>query len=642
MLLVLGTLTLVRSQQPSPPTVGDAIIERYLELETARLQERALDGVRSKEEWEQHRTRLREEYLEMLGLWPLPERTPLKAAVTGTHQFDNFKVENIHFQSRLGLYVTANLYLPKVIEGKLPAVLYACGHSNKGRDGNKTGYQHHGVWFASHGYACLVYDTLQLGEIPGIHHGTHHEGRWWWQANGYTPAGVECWNAIRAIDYLQSRPEIDGDRIAATGRSGGGAATLWVAAADDRIKVAVPVSGMSDWACHVGEHVIQGHCDCMFPINTYRWEFTTITALIAPRPLLVLNSGHDGIFPMSGNERMRQKLERLYSFYTPKPETLFDVGVTPGGHKDNMALRLMAYRWINTFLKNDPKEVDEPQPPVIDGKLLRAFPEDKDVPTDAINNRIDETFVPRAAVSLPAAGQFTPWQQGLMDKLKSKAFREWPEQVPAAIALGKDKDGKILLGTEPGMAVVTYKLASPAKAERLWLLVLNPDDAEDKLPGWAKNVVKEEDAVVLVSPRGCGSMKWTTKKPPYPERALALLGRTVDTGRVWDVQSVARWLHEEDEPHKHILIAGQGQAGVIAAYAALLESCLEEVAVVEPPASHKEGPIFLNVLRVLDVPEALGLLAPRPLTLVSGKNGAFDATAQIYQLAGSAEKLRRK
>src|SRR6185436_17498307 len=97
--------------------------------------------------------------------------------------------------------------------------------------------------------------------------------RWWWQARGYTPAGVECWNGIRAIDYLIERPDVDLDRIAVTGISGGGAATFWVAAADDRVKCAVPASGMTDWESNVINKLAIMHCDCMYPVNTYGWEF---------------------------------------------------------------------------------------------------------------------------------------------------------------------------------------------------------------------------------------------------------------------------------------------------------------------------------------------------------------------------------
>ncbi len=106
--------------------------------------------------------------------------------------------------------------------------------------GSKVSYQHHPAWFAEHGYVCLILDTLQLAEIQGVHHGTSRRGMWWWQTLGYTPAGIECWNAMRALDYLQSRKEVDPKRLGVTGRSGGGATSWWIAAADDRVAVHHP------------------------------------------------------------------------------------------------------------------------------------------------------------------------------------------------------------------------------------------------------------------------------------------------------------------------------------------------------------------------------------------------------------------
>src|SRR5207249_3627304 len=263
---------------------------------------------------------------------------------------DNFIVEKLHFQTKPGLYVTGNLYRPKPGRqatglGKLPAVLYVCGHSGRGRNGNKTAFQDHGMWFASNGYVCLIIDTLQLGEIPGIHHGTYNQNRWWWQAAGYTPAGVECWNGVRAIDYLVSRPDVDAERIGVTGISGGGAATFWITAADERVHCAVPVSGMSDLESYVKNKVINGHCDCMFLINTYGWEWTTIAALVAPRPMLFANSDNDRIFPMDGNRRIIERLRKLYGMYG-KPE-LVDEYISQGGHEDRADLRVAAFKWIN-------------------------------------------------------------------------------------------------------------------------------------------------------------------------------------------------------------------------------------------------------------------------------------------------------
>src|SRR5437879_1848157 len=164
------------ADKPAEKKPGDAMIEKYLAQETDKISKKEFDGAKTLEEWQKKRPRLKQEYLDMLGLCPLPEKTPLHATVTGMLERDNFIVEKLHFQSKPGLYVTGNLYRPKKIDGKLPAVLYVCGHSGKGRHGNKTAFQDHGMWFATNRYVCLIIDTLQLGELPGIHHGTYREG----------------------------------------------------------------------------------------------------------------------------------------------------------------------------------------------------------------------------------------------------------------------------------------------------------------------------------------------------------------------------------------------------------------------------------------------------------------------------------
>lgn len=646
--LLCGT-SLVWGQAPESLSVGDAMIQAHLTLEAGQLSERVLAGAGSREEWESRRAELRREYFDMLGLWPLPERTPLQAQVTGTLTRDGYRVEKLHFQSRPGLYVTANLYLPARIEGKLPAVLYVCGHAGRGRDGNKSAFAHHGQWFATHGYACLVVDSLQLGEIAGIHHGTYRENRWWWHSAGYTPAGVECWNGMRALDYLVSRPDIDAERLAVTGISGGGAATFWIAAADERVKVCVPVSGMSDLESYVVDKVCNGHCDCMFLYNTARWEWSTIAALIAPRPMLFENSGYDPIFPMPANERLRGRLAGLYRWYEKKPGDLFDIGVTPGGHNDNVELRLMAYRWINRHLKGDNAEVSEPALPPIAGKELRVFPEETDLPADRINATIDETFVPVARLTPPAVrAEYDRWAQELRESLADRLFRDWPDQVPAAELRTTEESGLLLLTTEGEILVTARRLTAQTAGKRaagmpkrLWLVVLNPDEPEGDLPAWAGDVIPEGQTVMVLSPRGSGkTTRWSEKNPPnYVARAHALVGRTVDAGRIWDTQAVARMLHEAEGNELTVAVAGRGPAGILGAYAALAETSISEVIAVDPPASHREGPYLLGVLRVLDIPDALGLLAPRHLTLTGAKDGALERTIQMYETAGSRERL---
>lgn len=610
------------------------MIEKYLTQETAKLSERFLDGAKTKAEWEARRPRLRQEYLYMLGLCPLPEKTPLQAKVTGTLERDDFVVEKLHFQSRPGLYVTGNLYRPKKIDRKLPAVLYVCGHSSRGRNGNKSAFQDHGMWFASNGYVCLVIDTLQLGEIPGIHHGTYNQNRWWWQAAGYTPAGVECWNGIRAIDYLISRPDVDAERIAVTGISGGGATTVWIGAADERVKCAVPVSGMSDLESYVTNKVINGHCDCMFLINTYGWEWTTIAALIAPRPMLFANSDNDRIFPMDGNQRIIARLRQLYRMYD-KPE-LVDDYVSKGGHDYRPDLRIAIFKWINKHIKNDTGPVKDAEFKFFPDEELRVFAEDKDVPKDAINGKIDETFVACAQVIVPDEGKFEEWKKRLMKELREKSFARFPQRPPAADFQGGDYSGLgwIRFKTAPAIEIeVTGPSPRNDVAKGLdTLYVLNPNEDRES--------AKISGSHFSLNPRH----GWTIKSPPnYAERSHALLGRTIDGERVWDVATIAHGLEEGSSRKKRqFKVIGRGQAGIIAAYAALFEPSITEIVIVNPPVSHRDGPYFLNVLRVLDIPDALGMLAPRPLTLVNAKDKAFDRTAEIYKRAGAAEKFQRK
>ncbi len=640
---LLFALTSFAAQPVITNTAAQSMIQDFLKQEAIRLDTKFLDGISNRQQWEARRVELRQEYLEMLGLWPLPERTSLQAVVTGVlDREEGFRVEKLHFQSRPKLYVTGNLYLPKNARpgDKLPAVLYVCGHSGRGRDGNKTAFQHHGMWFATHGYACLLIDTLQLGEIAAIHHGTYRYDRWWWQARGYTPAAVECWNGIRAIDYLQSRPEVDPERIAVTGISGGGAATFWISAADERVKVCVPVSGMSDLQDYVGEKVVNGHCDCMFLINTFQWPWTDIAALIAPRPMLFENSGHDTIFPMSSNDRIRARLEGLYGLYTNRTERLFDIGVMPGGHDDKVELRLMAYRWINRFLKGEDKPVTEPEFAKIEGKLLRAFP--NELPSDEINTKIDESFVPLASESLPQSRpEYEKWRAHKLAELRRIAFRSVPEKfiTESGLKLNSREVGTGTLTSEPGITIrwTFYPPHNPKPGQPSWLVVLGEDEPLGARPGWLNKAVGVAP-VLLVLPRNSGATRWNDSASFCVQRSLPLLGQTVDSGRLTDVLAAsARAFHADSGTKWHI--AGSGRAGVLAAYAALLDPRLAEVFVVDPPASHRDGPIFLNVLRVVDVPEALGMLAPRPLSIATAQTGTFDRTRSIYRAGGGDLKM---
>jgi hypothetical protein len=233
------------------------------------------------------------------------------------------------------------------------------------------------------------------------------------------------------------------------------------------------------------------------------------------------------------------------------------------------------------------------------------------------------------------AEEFQSWRQNRLAELRRIVFRSLPEKLEpkAGLDIGRQPQSGSLV-TAPGItAHWKYFPASSSKSDgKRWLIVLGPDESLDAKPDWLARVAGDA-AVLLVAPRGTGPTRWQDPAPFAIQRSLALLGRTVDSGRLEDALVVAAHVMRGNSSAKWI-IAGSGQAGVIAAYAALLDPRLAEVVVVNPPASHRDGPIFLNVLRVLDVPEALGLLAPRPLTIHTAQAWAFARTASIYDVAG--------
>lgn len=640
--------------QPDREQAGDLIVQKYLAAETQAMEADFLRGVSSAEAWSQVRPRYLAEYRHMLGLDPFPERTPLRAAVTGTLDQGDYVVELVHYQSRPGLYVTGNLFRPAGREPgrRYPAIFYVCGHSGRGRNGNKTAFQSHGIWLARHGYVCLVVDTLQLGELAGVHHGTYREGRWWWLSRGYTPAGVECWNGVRGIDYLSSRPDVDPERIGVTGISGGGAATFWIAAADERVKVAAPVSGMADLESYVPSRVINGHCDCMFLYNTFQWPWTRIAALIAPRPQLFVNSDQDPIFPMDANERVINRLERVYSLFGQSD--LVDSVVSIGGHAYRKDIRQSVFRFLNTHLMSKPGPVLDSEVDLVTGpreevhpippEKLRVFPTDADIPPDALNGRIDQEFVPMARVSIPEPGSFASWKSNLLDKLRRWTFAHFPARIPAARPLEILGRGITLFETEPNIqARLSAPPPLPASApERIVLWIAGQADAPR--PGWIESFLKEGDAFYAVEPRGTGSSQWTRRNPPnYVERSHALLGRTTASGQVWDIAATARYLRELHQGRLPVFVAGDGASAALAVYAALLEPGIDGLLLHNVPASHmdSEAPALLNVLRVLDLPHAVGMVAPRPVTLAAEGAVWAEVTAPIYQAAGAGDGLRR-
>jgi hypothetical protein len=262
---------------------------------------------------------------------------------------------------------------------------------------------------------------------------------------------------------------------------------------------------------------------------------------------------------------------------------------------------------------------------------------------------VDELFVPRAEVKLPGKKEdFAAWKAGLVKQLREKSFRALPEKVQPGVILKKEGLFR-LVSSEEGIVFLVVLDMSLAGKDHITLAVLNPNESGEAVKNWVDTEQYRKDTVVwsIVAPRGGLGLHWTTKNPPNTvERSLALLGQSVDSGRVRDIASMQSGpkKNEKEKVPTKTRITGRGQAGIIAAYATILgPGGVDEVVILDPPASHRDGPHFLNVERVLDLPTALGLLAPDvKLTLINAKDKAFDKTAAIYKLAGAEAKFERK
>ena len=598
-------------------------------------------------EWMSHAAEHRVELLEMLGLNPLPERSPLNAVIVGKLDHPLFTVEKIHFQSRPGLYVTGNLYVPKERKTPLPAILYVCGHSQMKSGeisfGNKTGYQHHPTWYAMNGFVAFVIDTIQLGEIEGLHHGTHHLNMWWWNSRGYTPAGVETWNGMRALDYLQSRPEVDPERLGVAGRSGGGAYSWYIAAVDERIKAAVPVAGITDLHNHIVDGVVDGHCDCMFLVNSKRWDFRKVAALVAPRALLITNTDKDPIFPLDGVQRVHQGTAQIYKSLNASGK--LGLLIAEGPHKDTQELQTAEFRWFKRFLANDPDYQALPASKLFQPADLRVF---KTIPADQKTSSTHAWFVPKAEpLGFPASAK--GWKDEAaqwVEKIRKSSFAAWPASVePAKLQLLKTKTlgeqtlSQFLVQTDPqssepgdtaiivhGQATVAAEFiralsgSSPVTTTANISLSIRIMD-EISFPASLTEATgalehSRSEILVLLAPRGFSGVgeqglaaaPWVSspKESARIRRRFMLTGATLDSSRVFDIQRSLNRLREI-APNAKITLKANGPQAVNALYASLFTAGIQRLELESMPASHEaaEAPDYLGILRVVDISQAL-------------------------------------
>jgi dienelactone hydrolase len=245
----------------------------------------------TREAWAERAAYVRRQILVSQGLWPMPTRPPLKAVVHGRMERENYTIEKVYFESAPGLFVTGNLYRPQQPRGKVPVVLFAHGHWKDARlseeteaklrqeiatgqerfeQGGRSRFQAMCVQLARMG--CVVWQWDMLSDSDAVQFSAAVIHRFakqrpemntltdWGlfspqaEANVQSVLGLQTWNAVRSLDFVLTLPEVDPERVAITGASGGGTQTMILAAIDPRVKLSFPAVMVST--------AMQGGCTC--------------------------------------------------------------------------------------------------------------------------------------------------------------------------------------------------------------------------------------------------------------------------------------------------------------------------------------------------------------------------------------------
>jgi len=328
---------------------------------------------RSPKEWEQRKEYVHRILRVTLGLWPMSTKSPLNPVVHGTIDRGDYTVEKVYFESIPGFYVTGNLYRPKGKTGRRPGVLSPHGHFPGGRfldaelkavrkqivqgaerfeESGRSFMQSRSVQLARMGCVVFHYDMIGYGDSVQIPLNVAHRfsqlrvkfkeppahGFYSTSAELHlqNPMGLHTYNSIRALDFLTSLPDVDPERIAVTGGSGGGTQTFMLCAVDDRPLVSVPVVIVSTTR--------QGGCTCEnisgLRIGTYNLEFT---ALHAPKPLLLISADDDTrTMPERGFPELKQHYRMLGA-----TQNVSHIALLQFPHNYNYVSRAAMYHWLN-------------------------------------------------------------------------------------------------------------------------------------------------------------------------------------------------------------------------------------------------------------------------------------------------------
>jgi dienelactone hydrolase len=662
------------------PAPDPQAFDKWIQGQAAamRTNDRAPASLR---EWRERRSELRRRMLAAMGPSP-PSPFPLQAQVLGALPRLGYRIENVVFQTRPEIWVTGNAYVPETARSRMPAVLVVHGHWALAR--RDPVVQARCLGLVKNGFFVLAVDAFGAGEryttpAPGTYHGALYGSTLW--PVGHTLLGMQVYDNRRAVDYLLSRPEVDGARIGITGASGGGNQTMYAGALDERLRAVVPV-------CSVGRYqaYLRSAC-CVCEVLPGALDFTEVGDVlgrIAPRALLIISASRDA--PQFSPAEAEKSVARARAIFR-----LSGAGdklrhqIFESGHDYNQAMREAMYGWMKRWLaeEGDGHSIPEPAFEIEKPEDLSCYPDGQRPkgflfpPTFAL--REGRGLVGKLTKRAPDHAE--DWESSAV-QMRSQLIHQLACDLAisrTAVKLGAAEiaDGTttvpLLFHPEPDMPVpATLKSRTVAGTERRVCLVLHLDGKAEALSHpLATALLTKGWAIVAPDLRATG-----TTRPPHDAIANAIdhnsaehalwIGRPLLGQWLIDVRCVAEWCGKQPRFDRARLgVVGIGPAGIIALLAAaILDDLISVAAVLDSPVTYTTGEAYgpkmrmgllaPGILRISDVPQLAALVAPRRLLVAGGTSPqdaaldgallerAFAFTRAVYKACAVPSKLTIK
>ncbi len=541
--------------------------------------------------WRARRPRLLAAIRANAGSFPPPPSLDIQ--VHGVIRLPGYELRKITYQSRPGLRVTANLYVPDGT-GPFPGIISVHGHHPQGKIAGRV--QERGHLLALNGFVVLTIDAFGAGErgsIPGKYeyHGAGIGAGLF--DLGETLLGMQLYDNMRGIDLLQTLPCVNAERIGVTGASGGGNQTMWLAAADPRIKAAVPVVSVGTFE----SYVTRCNCVCEVLPNglTFMEEWAAL-GLVAPNALLLLNALRDGpTFCVPEMLRSFNAASRVYRLYGAEEKLAYQVFDITHGYWPEMQRCMLG--WFKRWLKDEGegRPCDLPAFHTLPEEQCLCFPSGRRPP--AVVSIPD--YCRAAARRLLAANRRPARPSGRAAKLRQlqTLLRARPAADIPLLETGEVvEDGrrirKLVVESEPGILLPAVIQSGPASVKvNSVTILLHPHGKNAAVEdAWTQAGIRRGTALMFADLRGVGETSYSSGALGEwvfhdHVRACFWLGRTMLGDWVCDIQALVR-AAAGIFPRARLEIRAYGEAGLAALCAAAFNRRIQSATCVNLQGSY--------------------------------------------------------